>query len=84
MSRTSSAGRRNRVRAVRRAAEITQAELADDVHVTRQTIVALEAGDYAPSVYLAIAISTRLGVTVECLFGADPKSDIEGVSNDDR
>jgi len=38
--------------------------------VTRQTIVAIEAGDYAPSVYLALAICDRLGVTVEALFGS--------------
>jgi putative transcriptional regulator len=31
--------------------------------------VAIEAGDYAPSVYLALAICDRLGVTVEALFG---------------
>ena len=37
--------------------------------MTRQTIVAIEAGDYAPSVYLALAICDRLGVTVEELFG---------------
>jgi DNA-binding XRE family transcriptional regulator len=38
--------------------------------VARQTIVAIEAGDYAPSVYLALAICDRLGVTVEALFGS--------------
>jgi putative transcriptional regulator len=37
--------------------------------VTRQTVVAVEAGDYAPSVYLALAIAQRLGSTVEELFG---------------
>ncbi len=50
-------------------AELTQAELAAGVGVTRQTIVAVEAGDYAPSVYLALAIADRLGSTVEELFG---------------
>ena len=49
-------------------AELTQAELAAAVGVTRQTIVAVEAGDYAPSVYLALAIAERLGSTVEELF----------------
>ena len=49
----------------------TQAELAADVGVTRQTIVAVEAGDYAPSVYLALAIARRLGSTVEQLFEED-------------
>ena len=50
---------------------MTQAELAGDVGVTRQTVVAVEAGDYAPSVYLALSVATRLGTTVEALF--DPE-----------
>ena len=70
MGRTSAAGRRNGVRRARLLAELTQAQLAEAVGVTRQTIVAIEAGDYAPSVYLALAICDRLGVTVEALFGA--------------
>ena len=37
--------------------------------MTRQTVVAVEAGDYAPSVYLALAIAQRLGRSVEDLFG---------------
>ena len=70
VGRTSAAGRRNGVRRARLLAELTQAQLAEAVGVTRQTIVAIEAGDYAPSVYLALAICDRLGVTVEALFGA--------------
>ena len=38
--------------------------------MTRQTVVAIEGGDYAPSVYLALAICDRLGVTVEAVFGS--------------
>ena len=38
--------------------------------MARQTIVAIEAGDYAPSVYLDLAICDRLGATVENLFGS--------------
>ncbi len=72
VGRTSSKGRRNRVRQVRLIAELTQAELAEVTGVTRQTIVAVEAGDYAPSVYLALAIGERLGSTVEELFGTEP------------
>ena len=72
MGRTSAHGRRNGVRAARSALQITQAGLALDVGVTRQTIVAVEAGDYAPSVFLAIAIARRLGGTVEQLFGDPP------------
>jgi putative transcriptional regulator len=69
MGRTSATGRSNAVRRARQSAELTQAELAESAGVTRQTIVAVEAGDYAPSVYLALAIAERLGSTVEELFG---------------
>lgn len=72
VGRTSSKGRRNRVRQARLVAELTQAELAATVGVTRQTIVAVEAGDYAPSVYLALGLGERLGATVEDLFGTAP------------
>ena len=69
MGRTSASGRSNGVRRARLLAELTQAELAAAARVTRQTIVAVEAGDYAPSVYLALAIADRLHSTVEALFG---------------
>lgn len=69
MGRTSASGRSNGVRRARLLAELTQAELAAGAGVTRQTIVAVEAGDYAPSVYLALAIAERLGSSVEELFG---------------
>jgi putative transcriptional regulator len=69
VGRTSASGRRNGVRRARLLAELTQAELAASAGVTRQTIVSVEAGDYAPSVYLALAIAKRLGSTVEELFG---------------
>ncbi|WP_226352185.1 MULTISPECIES: helix-turn-helix transcriptional regulator [unclassified Pseudonocardia] len=74
MGRTSARGRRNAVRAARTAAGMTQAELAEQVGVTRQTVVAVEAGDYAPSVYLALAIARSLDGTVEGLFGAEAEA----------
>jgi putative transcriptional regulator len=74
VGRTSAAGRRNGVRRARLLAELTQAQLAEAVGVTRQTVVAIEAGDYAPSVYLALAICDRLGETVEALFGSSGKA----------
>ena len=58
----------NRVKAARVAAGLTQAKLAADVGVSRQTVIALEAGNYAPSVYLALRIAGVLGTTVEALF----------------
>lgn len=68
MGRTSAKGKDNHVRTVRRARELTQAELADRVGVSRQTIVAIESGGYAPSVYLALALGDVLSTSVEELF----------------
>lgn len=48
--------------------EMTQEELAARVGVTRQTIVAIEKGNYDPSVSLAIRIARVFGVPVETLF----------------
>jgi len=70
MSRTQT-GRQlgaNRVRAHRLARELTQAQLAAQVGVSRQTVNALEAGDYAPSVFLALRIGRALAAPVEDLF----------------
>lgn len=72
VGRTSARGRRNAVRRARTALGLTQAELASAVGVTRQTVVAVEAGDYAPSVYLALAIAGQLDATVEQLFATTP------------
>ncbi|CAM3176308.1 helix-turn-helix transcriptional regulator [Tsukamurella sp. USMM236] len=58
----------NPVRARRRVQRITQAELAAAVGVSRQTVVSVEKGDYAPSVYLALKVARALGATVEELF----------------
>lgn len=69
MGRRSAQGRSNAVRACRTALGLTQAELAEAAEVTRQTVLAVEAGDYAPSVYLALALAERLGRSVEELFG---------------
>ena len=62
-----------RIRAGRREAGLTQQELAKQVAVSRQTIISMETGDYAPSVYLAIKIARALGVTVESLWGDPPE-----------
>lgn len=48
--------------------EITQQALADACSVTRQTIIALEAGRYAPSLELAFRIADALGARIEDVF----------------
>ncbi len=60
---------RNRVRELRfHAAEMTQAQLAQHVGVTRQTIVAIEKQSYSPSLELAFKIARVFGVGVEEVF----------------
>ena len=48
--------------------DISQQELAGMVAVSRQTIVAIERGNYSPSVKLALLLARRLETTVEELF----------------
>ncbi|MCK7642923.1 helix-turn-helix transcriptional regulator [Corynebacterium sp. CCM 8835] len=61
----------NLVRKLRRWTELSQAELAERVGVTRQTIANIEKGNYSPSVHLALAICRELGATVEQVFGSE-------------
>ena len=49
--------------------EMTQQALADAVGATRQTIIAIEAGKYAPSLELAFRIARVFGCGVEDVFG---------------
>lgn len=59
----------NQVRRLRfEHSEMTQQQLADKVSVTRQTIIAIEAGKYAPSLPLAFRIARAFGTTVEHVF----------------
>ena len=59
----------NRIRHMRfHHGEMTQEELARRAGVTRQTIIALEAGKYVPSLALAFRIARVFGVTVEDVF----------------
>src|SRR5438270_5113911 len=48
--------------------ELTQQALAERVGVTRQTIIALEAGKYVPSLMLAFRLARTFGVGVEDVF----------------
>ena len=48
--------------------EMTQQDLADRVEVTRQTIIALEAGKYVPSLALAFRIARTFDLNIEEVF----------------
>jgi putative transcriptional regulator len=52
----------------RSRAGLTQEELASKVNVSRQTIIAIEKGNYAPSVALALKLGKVLRTSVEELF----------------
>ena len=54
--------------------EMTQQQLADEVGVTRQTIVAIEKGKYSPSLELAFKIACVFGVPLEHVFTYEPDS----------
>jgi len=59
----------NRIRRLRfDYGEMTQEELANRVGCTRQTIIAVEAGKYVPSLSLAFQIANVFGVPVEEVF----------------
>jgi putative transcriptional regulator len=59
----------NSIRTLRFAhGEITQADLADRVGVTRQTIIAIEQGKYSPSLEIAFQIARALGVRLDEVF----------------
>ncbi len=58
----------NSIRELRLKAGLTQAELADRVGATRQTIIAIEAGKYAPSLELAFRIALEFGAPFEDVF----------------
>lgn len=58
----------NRIAALRKERRISQAELADAVSVTRQTIISLENGRYNASLLLAHRIAAYFGLTIEDVF----------------
>ena len=52
--------------------EMTQQELADRVGVSRQTIVAIEKGNYSPSLELAFRIALEFNKPLEEVFSYEP------------
>ena len=59
----------NSIRALRFAqGEMTQAQLADRIGVTRQTIIAIEQSRYSPSLEMAFQIARAFGVPLDAVF----------------
>lgn len=60
-----------RMKSARAVLDMSQQQLADAVGVTRQTINAIERGDYNPTIRLCLAICRVLGRTLDELFWED-------------
>ncbi len=59
----------NSIRSLRFAnSEMTQADLADQLGVTRQTVIAIEQGRYSPSLEMAFQIALAFNVSLDKVF----------------
>ena len=59
---------KNRIKVYRAMHDLTQEGLANELGVTRQTILAIEKGKYDPSLVLAFKIARFFGVAIEEIF----------------
>ncbi len=65
----------NRIRELRARFRFTQQELASKVGVTRQTIAAVEKGEYVPSLLLAMKICREFDMSMEEVFQLQEESE---------
>ncbi len=63
---------KNTIRVERAKLDITQAELAEKVNVSKQTILSIEKGKFTPSAVLALKIARYFNVKMEDLFELEP------------
>ncbi|CAK8053470.1 helix-turn-helix transcriptional regulator [Eupransor demetentiae] len=59
---------KNKIQELRQEHHVTQAELADQLQVSRQTIISLERGKYNASLMLAHRLATYFNTTIEDIF----------------
>ncbi len=64
---------RNRLRELRAARGWSQSDLGAELGVSRQTVNAIEAERYDPSLPLAFKIAAVFGTPIEAIFGAEPR-----------
>jgi putative transcriptional regulator len=73
----------NRLRVLRAERDWSQADLAARLHVSRQTVNAIETGKYDPSLPLAFSISRLFQQSIEAIFEPDSdKSDSNNPADD--
>ena len=61
----------NKLRILRAIADISQADLAEKIQVSRQTINAMEKGKYVPSTVLALKLARFFEMPVEAIFSLE-------------
>ncbi len=71
---------RNHIKQHRARLDLTQQDLGERVGVRRQTILAIEKGQYVPSALLAFRIARILGMRVDDLFELAPDNAEEGAT----
>lgn len=64
---------KNYLKETRAQMGLTQAELADAIQVSRQTIISIETSRYIPSIVLSLKLAKHLGKKVEELFELEKK-----------
>jgi putative transcriptional regulator len=62
---------KNQLRVLRAQRGWSQADLAEELNVSRQTINALETGRYDPSLQLAFTLAKKFGLTIEEIFSPE-------------
>jgi putative transcriptional regulator len=73
---------KNRIKVYRAMRNLTQEALADQLGVTRQTILAIEKGKYDPSLELAFRISRLFGVSIDKMFFFESDNEDQPVFED--
>jgi putative transcriptional regulator len=66
---------KNRLKVLRAERNWSQAQLAEQVGVSRQTINAVETGKYDPSLPLAFKLAQTFGLSIEAIFEAPSEND---------
>ena len=74
---------KTRVKELRTAAQMTQQQLADLVHVSSRTIISIEKEQYSPSLMLAYRMAQVFGVTVEDLCCLKENKELEDKAYED-
>ncbi len=71
---------KNNIVALRKARNITQADLAYALNTTRQTVSSLETGRYNPSIEIAFKLSRFFELPIEEIFIYEEEMDYEGLN----